>query len=149
MMFCQRNNCNVNLVGQDHHVDQSRSLYNFAQVLKMYTWEEPFQKRVLDMRQEELSRLWKYALLTATAIMISVHSPFMVRALNHSPFMVRTCTDIRPLHGTCMCTKSQTLHGTRTDTQSLHGSCTDTQPLYGTCTDSHSHHGTCTDIQSV
>ncbi|XP_060602685.1 multidrug resistance-associated protein 1-like [Ruditapes philippinarum] len=51
---------------------------NGIKVLKMYTWEIPFQKKVTAIRAEELSRLWKYAMLTAVAILFSIHSPFMV-----------------------------------------------------------------------
>ncbi|XP_052767473.1 multidrug resistance-associated protein 1-like isoform X2 [Mya arenaria] len=54
---------------------------NGIKVLKMYSWEIPFQNKVASIRKEEIKRLWKFALLTAAGIFFSVHSPFMINYL--------------------------------------------------------------------
>ncbi|XP_045182658.2 multidrug resistance-associated protein 1-like [Mercenaria mercenaria] len=66
---------------------------NGIKVLKMYTWEIPFQKKVSAIRKEEISRLWKYAMLTAVAILFSIHSPFMVNYM-----LVLVYTLIKSVH---------------------------------------------------
>ncbi|KAL5020060.1 hypothetical protein ScPMuIL_002952 [Solemya velum] len=47
-------------------------------VLKMYTWEKTFEKKVFDLRSEELKCLHKIANLNATSLSIAVHCPFVM-----------------------------------------------------------------------
>ena len=47
----------------------------------MYAWEPSFMKKVQTIRNMEISKLWSYAILTATNIVFAIHSPFIVRKL--------------------------------------------------------------------
>ena len=44
----------------------------------MYAWEPSFMKKVQNIRNQEIQKLRKYAILTATTIVFAIHSPFMV-----------------------------------------------------------------------
>ncbi|XP_062568069.1 multidrug resistance-associated protein 1-like [Saccostrea cucullata] len=47
-------------------------------VLKMYTWETPFTKKLLNIRLREMFFLKKVCVVTAFSTLFSVHSPFMM-----------------------------------------------------------------------
>ncbi|XP_062608623.1 multidrug resistance-associated protein 1-like [Saccostrea cucullata] len=47
-------------------------------VLKMYTWEPPFTKKLLNIRLREMFFLKKVCVVTAFSTLFSVHSPFMM-----------------------------------------------------------------------
>ncbi|KAL4216728.1 hypothetical protein ACF0H5_024451 [Mactra antiquata] len=47
-------------------------------VLKMYAWENSFINKVEDIRNEEIKRLMKFAVLSTINVLFSIHSPFMI-----------------------------------------------------------------------
>ena len=49
----------------------------------MYTWEKPFQKKVIDIRNEEIKRLKTVSLYSAINLLSAIHGPFMVRTYLH------------------------------------------------------------------
>ena len=44
----------------------------------MYTWEQPFQKKVTDIRNEEIKRLKTTSLYSAINLLSANHGPFIV-----------------------------------------------------------------------
>ncbi|XP_053400725.1 multidrug resistance-associated protein 1-like isoform X1 [Mercenaria mercenaria] len=68
-------------------------IINGIKVLKMYTWERPFQKKVSSLRNKEVYILRKVAVVIAVALFLSFFSPFMV---SYAFYVVYTLT--QPIH---------------------------------------------------
>ncbi|XP_053373937.1 ATP-binding cassette sub-family C member 3-like [Mercenaria mercenaria] len=51
---------------------------NGIKVLKMYAWETSFINRIESIRSKEVTKLWKYAWLSAISVVLSMHTPFMM-----------------------------------------------------------------------
>ncbi|XP_060602679.1 multidrug resistance-associated protein 1-like isoform X1 [Ruditapes philippinarum] len=64
-------------------------IINGIKVLKMYTWERPFQKKVSALRNKEVYVLRKVAVVIAVALFLSFFSPFMV---SYAFYVVYTLT---------------------------------------------------------
>lgn len=50
----------------------------FSQVLKMYTWETSFEKKVSEIRAQEMKYFMKIAIIIAFFSLFTFHGPFMV-----------------------------------------------------------------------
>lgn len=44
---------------KDIRVRTVNEIFNEVKILKMYAWEETFEKRAIDMRQDEVSYAWQ------------------------------------------------------------------------------------------
>ena len=58
----------------------------------MYTWEQPFQKKVTDIRNEEIKRLKTTSLYSAINLLSANHGPFIVCTYLYSYIYLFMCT---------------------------------------------------------
>ncbi|CAG0899775.1 unnamed protein product [Darwinula stevensoni] len=57
-------------------------------VLKLYAWEPPFQERIMKIRDREIQLLRKQALLTPTASLLWMSTPFLVGLASLATFVL-------------------------------------------------------------
>jgi ATP-binding cassette subfamily C (CFTR/MRP) protein 1 len=63
---------------KDKRVELNAEVMGGMKVIKFQAWEESFQKRILALREEELSQLFRYYVGTAFSRMLWVITPMMV-----------------------------------------------------------------------
>lgn len=63
---------------KDSRIKMLNEVLNGIKVVKLYAWEEPFQKLVMRIRKAELNVLRKYTYLAAIFSFTSTCAPFMV-----------------------------------------------------------------------
>jgi len=63
---------------KDNRVELNSEVLSGMKVIKVQAWEEPFQRRLLDLRQIELRRLFRYFIISSFSRLLWTFTPLAV-----------------------------------------------------------------------
>ena len=69
------------MIQKDHRIRLISEMLNGIKVIKLYAWEDHFQKGAQSIRQKELTILRNSAYLTVITSFTGICSPFLVNVL--------------------------------------------------------------------
>ncbi|XP_055339686.1 multidrug resistance-associated protein 1-like [Paramacrobiotus metropolitanus] len=79
---------NVQMKEKDKRIKLMNEILNGIKVLKLYAWEEPFEKLILSIRNIELSMLKRAALFGALSYVVFVMTPFTVTISTFATYLM-------------------------------------------------------------
>ncbi|XP_055346894.1 uncharacterized protein LOC129594288 [Paramacrobiotus metropolitanus] len=77
-----------NMKNKDSRIKMMTEILTGIKILKLYAWEESFEKQILDVRERELKTLFKSAYINAVSGFISILSPFMVAIVSFTTYVM-------------------------------------------------------------
>ncbi|KAK3775938.1 hypothetical protein RRG08_000349 [Elysia crispata] len=84
------------LVCKDHRIKLVNEILNGVKVMKLYAWEPPFEKKVLEARRLEVMELRKTAVLNALITLCWVVSPALVTVTTFASYIFITGNSLTP-----------------------------------------------------
>ena len=76
------------MTAKDARVDLNSEVLGGMKIVKFQAWEESFQKRILDLREIELSRLFRYFVANAFSRMLFSFTPLFVALATFAAFVM-------------------------------------------------------------